>query len=380
MKILLPKLLLIFALSFSLPTLFSQDLSGSTENLTGEKNVEKAMSSVVIVLAGKGDGLLNKLGSGVIIRSDGIILTAYHVVKDATQLQIRLKNGEIYDRVDLLAFDERRDVAAIKITATDLPAVSFRDEDLTIGGRVFVISNPQSLNWTVADGLLSSLRLADDIPNAGKGFIALQFSAPVSAGSSGGLLTDEKGNAIGLIVASLTSGQNLNFAIPLSSVKGLANASDKVMSFGSGNSLELPRAVRPPTSIDVLKADPDEILRNAKIFYVTSDSVLISVKMMENALMKRPEFAKWKLAIIKEYKNADVIINVEHQLFTWDYRYTMFDRQTEIVLASGKVTVWDGNIASKKFAKKIIARLKELKTTKEDDNKKTGKKTSDDDK
>lgn len=355
---------------FQLP-IFAQSASPSTENLSSEKIVEKTMSSVVLVLTGKGDGLLDKLGSGVIVRNDGVILTAYHVVKDASQVQIRLKNGEIYDKVDLLGFDERRDVAAIKISATDLPVAEIRSEEAKIGGKVFVISNPQSLNWTIADGLLSALRLADEIPNAGRGFRVLQFSAPVSQGSSGGLLTDETGQAIGLIVASMSSGQNLNFAIPISSVKGLADTSQKIMSFGKGNSLELPQAIRPPTSIDIINAKPKQLLRDARIFYIRSESELISVKMMENALMKKPEFEKWELAIIKEYKNADIIISVEHQLFTFDYRFTMTDRQTNIVLATGKVTVWDGQIASRKFAEKIIAKLKTLREPKKNSENKT---------
>ena len=355
---------------FQLP-IFAQSTSVSSENLSGEKIVEKTMSSVVLVLTGKGDGLLSNLGSGVIVRNDGVILTAYHVVKDATQVQVRLKNGEIYDKVDLLGFDERRDVAAIKISATDLPVAEIRNEEAKIGGKVFVISNPQSLSWTIADGLLSSLRLADEIPNAGRGFRVLQFSAPVSPGSSGGLLTDENGQAIGLIVASLSSGQNLNFAIPISSVKGLADTSQKIMSFGNGSALELPQAIRPPTSIDILNAKPKQLLRNARIFYISSESELISVKMMENALMKKPEFEKWELAIIKEYKNADIIISVEHQLFTFDYRFTMTDRQTNIVLATGKVTVWDGQIASRKFAQQIIVKLKELREPKSNTENKT---------
>lgn len=357
--------ILLTVLFLSQINISAQTPPSSGENSTGEKVFDKTVSSVVLVLAGKGDGFLETLGSGVIVRSDGVILTAYHVVKDATQVQIRLKNGEIYDKVDLLDFDERRDVAALKITATDLPAAPVSREEAKIGGKVYVISSPQSLSWTVADGLLSSIRLADEIPNAGSGFRVLQFSAPVSNGSSGGLLTDENGQAIGLIVASLSSGQNLNFAIPLSSVKGLADSSKKTMSFSRAASLELPQAVRPPTTIDILNTEPKDILRNAKIFHITSDSVLISEKMLENALMKRPEFEKWKLAIIKEYKNADIIINVEHQLFTFDYRYTMTDRKTSIVLATGKVTVWDGNIASHKFAKQIIAKLKDLKVVPE---------------
>lgn len=339
----------------------------STDHLSNEKILEKAMPSVVMVLTGKGAGILDKTGSGIIIRNDGIILTAYHVVKDATQVQIRLKNGEIYDKVDLLGFDERRDVAALKISATDLTAATLSNEETKIGEKVFVISNPQNLSWTVADGLFSSQRLADEIPNAGRGFRVLQFSAPVSSGSSGGLLTDSKGQAIGLIVSSITSGQNLNFAIPISSVKGLADSTQKVMSFGNGSSLELPQAVRPPSSAEVLQTDPNEIFRNVRIFYISSNSELISDKMLENALMKAPEFAKWKLAIINGWDKrslADVVIEVEHQLFTFDYRFTMTDRKTGIVLLSGKVTVWDGKAASDKFAKTIITKLKEFKEPK----------------
>ncbi len=324
-----------------------------------------------MVLTGKGDGLLDKQGLGVIVEKDGVILTAYDLVKNATQVQVRLKNGEIYDRVDLLSFDERRNVAAIKITATDLPVAPINSEELNSGGKVFVISNSQRLNWTITDGLFSSLRLADEIPNAGKGFRVLEFSAAVLSGSTGGVLTDENGQAVGLIVSQINPGQNLNFAIPFSSVRGLANTPQKIMSFSEARSLELPQPVRPPTAIDIVNTNPEEILRNAKIFHITTNSVLISEKMMENALMKLPEFKTRELAIVKDYKNADIIINVEHQLFTWDYRLTMTDRQTKIVLVSDKVTVWDGKIASKKFAKKIVSKLKELKTTKENPKNKT---------
>jgi S1-C subfamily serine protease len=384
MKPFLLRSLLIIA---TLVVLFASEKSvfaqtaNSIENLSGDKIVEKVAPSVVMILTGNGAGILDKLGSGVIVTNDGVILTAYHVVKGATQLQIRLKNGEIYDKVDLIGYDERRDVAAIKIAATNLPLAKISPDESKIGGKVFVISNPNSLGWTVADGMLSALRMADDIPNAGHGFRVLQFSAPVSAGSSGGLLTDEKGQAIGLIVATLSSGQNLNFAIPLSSVDGMINSSQILMSFGKGNSLELPQNVRPPSAVDIVNADPKEILRNARIFYISSNSELISEKMMEAALQKMPEFEKWKLAIVNGWDkrdNSDIDLNVEHQLFTFDYRFTMTDRRTGIVLATGKVTVWDGNLASDKFAKQIIAKLKELREPETDSDKKDKKKKSED--
>ena len=366
-------LLLVFAAALILLPFhaFAQSESISTKPLSDQTVLENAMPSVVLVLTGKGDGLLQKFGSGVIVRSDGVILTAYHVVKDASQVQIRLKNGEIFDKVDLLAFDERRDVAALKISATGLPSVTFGSEEIKPGSKSFVISNPQGLRWSVADGVFSAMRLADEIPNAGRGFRVLQFTAPVSPGSSGGLLLDQTGEAIGLIVATLTSGQNLNFAVPFSSVNGLADSTQKVMTFGNGKALEFPVEVRPPTAIDVINSDPKDLLRNAKLFFISSRSELISEKMMQRALMKKPEFEKWKLAIVNEYKLADVLLNVEHQLFTFDYRYTLSDRKTSIVLATGKVTVWDGNIASGKFARMIIEKLKEVKEPKPNVEKKT---------
>ncbi|CAF5065005.1 unnamed protein product, partial [Rotaria sp. Silwood1] len=66
---------------------FAQSANPSIENLSGEKIVEKVSPSVVMILTGTGAGILDKLGSGVIVGNNGVILTAYHVVKDATQVQ-----------------------------------------------------------------------------------------------------------------------------------------------------------------------------------------------------------------------------------------------------------------------------------------------------
>ena len=340
-------LLLIFLLVVSLPAQSDQNPS-----------VKKAMDSAVTILTGTGSGITDKIGSGIIVRSDGIVLTAYHVVKDATQVQIRLKNGEIYDKVELMGFDERRDVAALRIPATNLTAADIRAEDASAGDKVFVISSPQALTWTVADGSLSAVRMADEVPGAGHGYKVIQFSAPVSAGSSGGLLIDSNGKALGLIVATLTSGQSLNFAIPLTTVNGLANTQQPITSFARAASLELPQAVRPPVNADLMNADPHAILQGAKFIYVWGYSDLINDQMMENALMKLPEYEKWKLIIVKDEKLADIKVNIEHDLFTWNYRYSITDKRTNILLASGKVTAWDGRIASGKFAKEIIEKLR----------------------
>jgi hypothetical protein len=371
--------LLSFAVLLTFPeTSLAQSVRTPDDEPNSEKIIGRMSQSVVVVLVGTGSGSAVKIGSGIIVKQDGVILTAYHVVKDAFQVQIRLKNGEIYDKVDLIGFDERRDVAALKISASKLPAIRIANYESKVGSAVYAVSNPQSLNWTVSDGVVNSLRISDDIPNAGQGFRVIQFSAPISSGSSGGLLADENGQAIGVITSSILTGQNLNFAVPIASVIELAESSKIAISFGKGNELETVTSVRPPSSIEILNADPYLLLANARLFYISSNSELISDKMIEDALMKMPEFEKWKLAIITEWGKADININVEHQLFTFDYRYTMTDRRTSRVLGTGKVTVWDGNIASKKFAKMIIAKLKEIRKTEEKPNNKivTEKKSS----
>ncbi len=112
-------------------------------DLSSEEVVARVAPSVAVVLTGAGAGRLSGVGSGVIVRSDGILLTAYHVIKDAREVQVRLKTGEIYDRVELVAVDERRDVAALRIPAANLPALAIAPlDEARLGEPVSVVSNP----------------------------------------------------------------------------------------------------------------------------------------------------------------------------------------------------------------------------------------------
>jgi S1-C subfamily serine protease len=113
-------------------SLFSQ----FPETLSTDQIVDKAYPSVALVLAGRGPGQsANSLGAAVVVRPNGILLTAYHVIKDAYSLQVRFKTGEVFDQVQLLGVDTRRDVAAIRITAAALPVLPHRDRSPGEGGR-----------------------------------------------------------------------------------------------------------------------------------------------------------------------------------------------------------------------------------------------------
>ena len=104
--------------------------------LTSQQVVERVAPAVVVILAGSGSVPV-ALGSGVIVRPDGIVMTAYHLIKDQPAVQVRLKNGETYDRVVVLGIDERRDVAALRIPAANLQTLSrARMEDARPGAVI----------------------------------------------------------------------------------------------------------------------------------------------------------------------------------------------------------------------------------------------------
>ncbi len=333
-------------------------------DLTGVRIAEQVAPSVVLILTGKGAGELDSVGSGLIVRADGVVLTAYHLIKDAREVQVRLKNGEVYDKVEMIGFDERRDVAALRVPAVGLPVLP-RDEtpEARVGSPVYVVSNPRGLPWTVSNGILSGVRLADDVAGAGTGYQLLQHTAPIAPGSSGGALVDEHGHALGIIVAS-AGAQNLNFAVPLRSVLGLASAQGRT-ALGAGTELRPPTPERAPAASSLLKTDPNEILRTAKIVYVRSNTEFFEAIQLQNELRKQADFAAWQMVIVDDYKGyelADLEVAIDRPLFTYTFTYSLKDRRTSIVLATGKVTAWDGNAAASQLAERIVENIKAART------------------
>lgn len=333
--------------------------------------VDRVSPAVAVVLAGKQGGGTS-LGSAVVVRQDGVLLTAYHAVKGARQAQVRFKNGEIYDKVELLAFDERRDVAALRVSATNLPVLPTAGmEETRPGDTVYVVSNAGALPWTASSGVVSALRVADEVPGAGSGYRLIQFTAPVSPGSSGGVLVDVQARLLGIIVGSRT-GQNLNFAVPIESVVGLANRSGGTL-LASGADLQLPgrpapdaggpSGIAPPPPAELsdrersealASRDPMKILRSFRTIYVESHTIWMESQMLEHALRERPEFGVWGLEVVKDPSLADLKIEVHVPVFTFDYHYTVTHQNSSIVLVAGKVRAASGLDAAPKIAKNFM--------------------------
>jgi hypothetical protein len=154
------------------------------------------------------------LGSGFIIKPDGIIVTNHHVVANAKEMAVKLSSGEIYRNVYLLSSDPTNDLAFLKIEAVDLPTIPLgNSNNVQLGDAVLLVGAPRGLEQTVSDGLISGIRLDD-------GVRVLQTSAAASPGSSGGPLLNRSGEAVGVMSFKLVNGENLNFTIPINYVRG----------------------------------------------------------------------------------------------------------------------------------------------------------------
>ena len=167
--------------------------------------VTRPLPSVAIVLLGGADReVLTGMANALVVRENGILLTPYHAVKNAKTLQVRFKNGEVFDDVKLLGVDARRDIAALKISAVGLPVVPFASSSQTkVGEAVVLIGSSYELPWSVATGTLAAYRMADELPGAGSGFKLLQVSAPVASSRSGAAVFDSQGRALGLLVGNV---------------------------------------------------------------------------------------------------------------------------------------------------------------------------------
>lgn len=219
---------------------FFNSIAQSNAKIEASELYEKSLPAVVLAICGKSDGTTAQ-GTGVILRNDGVIVTNFHVCGDATTAKIKLRNGDIYDDVSLVATDERKDIAILRIKAINLPTLFVGDSDaLRIGSTICAIGAPLGLEGSISSGIISSIRPASEMFSWAEGFRIIQFTAPVTHGSSGSPLLDEKGQVIGLVFAGRNEGQNLNAAIPINYITPLINSRSEGKALGKLSNQETP--------------------------------------------------------------------------------------------------------------------------------------------
>jgi serine protease Do len=178
----------------------------------------------------RGEGL----GSGVIYRSDGYIVTNNHVIEGATGVNVAFADGTIED-ASIVGTDPNTEIAVIKVNRNDLPAATFDDGDAPVVGQLAVaIGSPSGFESTVTSGVVSGAGREFPPELTGSGTAArsaltdlIQTDAAISPGNSGGALADRDGEIIGINVAYLppaeTGAVNLGFAVPSDTAVSVAD-------------------------------------------------------------------------------------------------------------------------------------------------------------
>ena len=195
---------------------------------------KKAMSSVVGITTVEVQQLpfpffssqeVEGVGSGVIVDSNGYILTNSHVVADgkAKSVHVLFENGEKKPGT-VLWNDSLLDLAIVKVDATNLPVADLGDSDkLEVGEIVVAIGNPLGLEFqrTVTSGIISGLHRSIRVSNNNVIEDLIQTDASINPGNSGGPLLNSKGEVIGINTAKIKSAEGLGFSIPINQAKAI---------------------------------------------------------------------------------------------------------------------------------------------------------------
>lgn len=165
------------------------------------------------------------VGSGVVINSDGYILTNAHVVQGGRSLEVLFEDGDMKPG-EILFSDTALDIAIVKVDKKGLEAIEYgNSEDLKVGELAVAIGNPLGLDFqrTVTSGIISGLKRSIKIDEFNIMEDLIQTDASINPGNSGGPLLNSRGELIGINTAKVRAGEGLGFAIPVDMIIPIAN-------------------------------------------------------------------------------------------------------------------------------------------------------------
>jgi len=231
------------------------------------------------------------LGSGVIVSSDGYIVTNYHVVKEADEIKVTLADKKEY-RGKVIGSDPKTEISIVKIDATGLPTLPWgNSEKLQVGEIVLAVGNPYGLNQTVTMGIVSAIGRANVGIADYEDFI--QTDAAINPGNSGGALVNARGELVGINTAIFsTSGgyQGIGFAIPSHMVKSIM---DSLVTKG--------KVVRGWLGVSIQKITPEL----SKQFNMKEDAGVLVSDAVENSPAEKAGIKRGDIIIEYDGKRTD---------------------------------------------------------------------------
>ncbi|MGH7823142.1 MAG: S1C family serine protease, partial [Candidatus Binatia bacterium] len=187
--------------------------------------------------------------SGFVVER-GVVATNFHVIDGTVSGDVNLVGNEDKHPIEgVVAADPQRDLALLSVPGLDARPLPIEGGDqVSVGDKIFVVGNPNGLEGTFSDGLVSGKRSFKD-------FELLQITAPISSGSSGGPVLDVKGRVVGIAKGSWEKGQNLNFAIPVPVIRQLLADRGEMLQFAKVTRPRYPARKPAPAPIEELPAD-----------------------------------------------------------------------------------------------------------------------------
>ncbi|HKR96054.1 MAG TPA: trypsin-like peptidase domain-containing protein [Candidatus Angelobacter sp.] len=214
------------------------------------------------------------MGSGFVIDGEGHILTNYHVIEGARQLEVTTSDKKKY-KAQIVGTDPVHDLAVIQIPTKNVPQASIGDsKNLVVGQKVYAIGNPFGLSGTMTRGIISSIRSV----KGQRGFIdeAIQTDAAINPGNSGGPLLNVQGQVIGINSMILTGGveqsAGIGFAIPINTAKAVLD-----------DLVHLGRVRRPEIGVQTIPIGPDL----ANQMGLAADSGLLIVQVVPGSAAEK---------------------------------------------------------------------------------------------
>ena len=179
-----------------------------TSGQTAGQIAQESFPSVVLLVMEDANGQPISLGSGFFVR-ENVVASNRHVVEGASRGYAKLVGQKAkYNIAGVAGIDASHDLVLLTVLDAKAPSLTLSDsKQAAIGDNLYVVGNPQGLEGTFSQGIVSGIReIGTDT--------LLQITAPISPGSSGGPVLNSKGKVVGVAVATFKGGQNLNFAIP----------------------------------------------------------------------------------------------------------------------------------------------------------------------
>ena len=202
---------------------YSKEETYTLEILSGEAVFDLAKDSTAEIITYDKTGSEFAMGSGFVYKNDGQIITNYHVIEEAYSANVIIENNK-YSVLKVLSYDINRDIAVLKIGATNLKELPICSQPLKTGSQIYAIGSSKGFTATFTQGIVTtSSRTIDNVSY-------IQHDAPISSGNSGGPLLNGFGEIVGINTMTAKESQNLNFAIAVKEIDNLSFSSPMTLS------------------------------------------------------------------------------------------------------------------------------------------------------